>query len=174
MYNTSFVEEREVRDIVYAVELWGIHLREGVEGNLADLVAWQRLDSKRRGGLCGSAYLSTCSHNYLAYVILLLYNPACEISILVVGNPDPLLLIELCLGCSSTCSLRTLGRSWSRHGETPRARESREQRKAQGKLEEDGGAAGSSRADASWYPRLGSFDNHNAGARPLWPQCASG
>ena len=39
MYNTSFVEEREVRDIVYAVELWGIHLREGVEWNLADLVA---------------------------------------------------------------------------------------------------------------------------------------
>ena len=37
MYNASLVEKGEIGDVVYSVELWGIHLGQGVERHLADL-----------------------------------------------------------------------------------------------------------------------------------------
>ena len=37
MYNASLVEEGEIGDVVYSVELWWIHLGQGVERHLADL-----------------------------------------------------------------------------------------------------------------------------------------
>ncbi len=52
MYNTGFVEEREVCNVIDAVELWRIHLGEGVDGDLADLVAYQKLDREHRGAPC--------------------------------------------------------------------------------------------------------------------------
>lgn len=63
----------------------------------------------------GLTDLSACSHDDFTDIVFLLDHPTGEVAIFVVGNPNPLLLVELCLCGGGTGGLCALRGSWCRH-----------------------------------------------------------
>lgn len=115
MHDTGLVQESEVGDVVHSVEFGRIHLGEGVEWQSPYL--FDSISEGRQSQRSMQTNLSSCSHDDLADVVLLFRDPASEVTVFVVGNPYPLLLVELCLeGCGTggLCALRGSGRRHSR------------------------------------------------------------
>ena len=60
-------------------------------------------------------YLASSSHDNLAHIVFFLDHRACEVTILVVRDPGPLLLVEFSLSGGGTSGLSAV--RWSRSGQ---------------------------------------------------------